>query len=136
MLGLGLLDDEASADPIRKVLEEERAPSVRSSAALAYSLLRPASASRVLVEILRTAKSFLTLTNMAQVLGFLPSREAAGELAKLYEDASLQRQARAFALAALGSLGDPEPIPLLVRIGFETNYLIRVDAVDEAVSIL
>jgi HEAT repeat protein len=55
---------------------------------------------------------------------------------KLYEDEKLQRQARAFALVAIGSLGDAERVPLLVRIAFDMNYMIRADAVDEAVTIL
>ena len=136
MLGLGLLDDKVSAEPIKDVLQNTRPPSVRSSAALSYSLLRPWSANRVLGDILRTATSTITLSNISQIMGFLPSREAAGQLATLYEDEKLQRQARAFALVALGSLGDPEPIPILVRIGFDLNYMLRCDAVDEAVTIL
>ena len=79
MLSLGLLDDKDSADPIKDVLENTRPPSVRSSAALSYSLLRPWSANRVLAEILRTAKNYLTLSNIAQIIGFLPNQKAAGQ---------------------------------------------------------
>ena len=42
----------------------------------------------------------------------------------------------AFALVALGSLGDPEEIPLLVRMAFDMNYMIRSDPIDEAITIL
>jgi HEAT repeat protein len=136
MLSLGILDHKASADPIRQVLETARQPSVRSSAAVSFSLLRPRAANDVLAGILRTASSILTLGNVAQIMGFLPNPDAAETLVKLYEDEKLQRQARAFALVAIGSLGDAERVPLLVRIAFDMNYMIRADAVDEAVTIL
>jgi HEAT repeat protein len=136
MLSLGLLDDKVSAERIEGILKNTRPPSVRSSAALSYSLLRPWSANRVLTEILRTAKSIITLSNVSQIMGFLPNRDAAGPLVTLYEDEKLQRQARAFALVALGALGDPEPVPILATIAFDLNYMIRADAVDEAATIL
>lgn len=136
MLSLGILDDKVSAEPIKQALITRKQPAVRTSAALAYALIRQWSAVPVFTDLLRTAKSIVTLSAIAQVMGFLSSEKAVDPLVELYNDKHLQRQARAFALVALGALGDPEPVPILVRLAFDTNYMIRSDPIDEAVTIL
>ena len=136
MLSLGILDDKKSADGIKNVLITKKQVGVRTSAALSYALLRQWSAVPVFIDILRTAKSIVTLSAIAQVTGFLSSPKVVDTLVDLYKDKHLQRQAQAFALVALGSLGDPEPLPILVRMAFDTNYMIRSDPVDEALTIL
>jgi HEAT repeat protein len=136
MLSLALLNDQPSAERIEEVLVGRRQPEVRTAAALAFALLRQWSALPVLMGILREEKSLVTLTSISQVMGFLASEKAVEPLVELYRDKELQRQARAFALVAIGALGDPEEIPLLVRLAFDINYMIRSDPVDEAVTIL
>jgi HEAT repeat protein len=136
MLSLALLDDQPSADRIHEVLVERRQPEVRTAAAVAYALLRQWSALPALMGILRNEKSIVTLTTISQVMGFLASEKAVEPLLALYQDKDLQRQARAFALVAIGALGDPEEMPLLVRLAFDLNYMIRSDPVDEAITIL
>jgi HEAT repeat protein len=69
-------------------------------------------------------------------MGFLASEKAADPLVELYRDKDLQRQARAFALVAIGALGDPAEIPLLVGLAFDLNYMLRSDPIDEAITIL
>ena len=76
------------------------------------------------------------LSSLSQIMGFLSSPKAVEPLEKLYKDKNLQRQARAFALVALGALGDPEDTPIFIRLAFDINYFIRSDPVDEAVTIL
>jgi HEAT repeat protein len=136
MLSLALLNDQPSAERIEEILVVKRQPEVRTAAALAFALLRQWSALPVLVSILREEKSLVTLTSISQVMGFLASEKAVEPLVELYRDKNLQRQARAFALVAIGALGDPEEIPLLVRLAFDLNYMLRSDPVDEAITIL
>ena len=136
MLSLGILDDKSSADAIKNVLLTKKQVGVRTSAALSYALLRQWSAIPLFTQMLRTTKSIVTLGAIAQVTGFLSSEKAATPLIDLFKDKHLQRQARAFALVAIGALGDPEPLPILVRMAFDLNYMIRSDPVDEAVTIL
>jgi len=136
MLSLALLNDQASADRIQGVLEGRRQPEVRTAAAVAFALLRQWSALPVLIGILREERSVVTLTSISQVMGFLSSEKAVAPLMELYADKNLQRQARAFALVAIGALGDPEEVPLLVRLAFDLNYMLRSDPVDEAITIL
>jgi HEAT repeat protein len=136
MISLGILDDKRSADPIKDVLITRRQPAVRTSAALSYALLQQWSAVPLFTDLLKSARSIVTLSALSQVMGFLASPKAVAPLVGLYKDKKLQRQARAFALVALGALGDPEPLPILVRLAFDTNYMVRSDAVDEAVTIL
>lgn len=136
MLSLALLNDEPSAGRIEGILVARRQPEVRTAAAVAFALLRQWSALPVLMGILREEKSIVTLTSISQVMGFLASEKAVEPLLELYRDKDLQRQARAFALVAIGALGDPEEMPLLVRLAFDLNYMLRSDPVDEAITIL
>jgi len=136
MLSLALLDDQGSADAIRDVLVGKRQVAVRTAAAVSYALLRQWSALPVLVDVLKSARTIVTLSATAQVMGFLTSPHAAEPLVELYRDEHLQRQARAYALVAIGALGDPEPLPVFIRLAFDLNYFLRSDAVDEAVTIL
>ncbi|MCZ6787290.1 MAG: HEAT repeat domain-containing protein [Planctomycetota bacterium] len=136
MLALGILDDKQSAPGIKEVLITRKEPAVRTSAAMSYALLRQWSAIPVFVDLLETSRSIVTLSTISQVMGFLSSPRAVDPLVKVVENDKLQRQARAFALVALGSLGDPEEIPLLVRMAFDMNYMLRSDPFDEAITIL
>jgi HEAT repeat protein len=136
MLSLALLNDQPSATRIEEILVARRQPEVRTAAAVAFALLRQWSALPVLMGILREEKSIVTLTSISQVMGFLASEKAVDPLVELYSDKDLQRQARAFALVAIGALGDPEEMPLLVRLAFDLNYMLRSDPVDEAITIL
>jgi HEAT repeat protein len=136
MLSLGLLDHQASSEKIREILLTKKQPAVRTSAAISYALLRQWSALPVFMNLLHEAKSIVTLSALAQVMGFLSSPRAVDPLVEMYRDTKLQRQARAFALVSLGALGDPEDFPVLVRMAWDINYLLRSDPVDEALTIL
>jgi len=136
MLSLGILDHKPSADPIKALLITKKQPALRTSAALSYALIRQWSAVGVLRDVLKSAKSVVTLGAIAQVMGFLSSPAAVDPLVEMVGDKHLQRQARAFALVAIGALGDPEPLPILMRMAFGLNYIIRSDPVDEAITIL
>ncbi|MHC4549609.1 MAG: HEAT repeat domain-containing protein [Planctomycetota bacterium] len=136
MLSLGILNDQSSANKVKEILLTKRQPAVRTSAAVSYALLRQWSALPVLIDLLHEARSIVTLSALAQVMGFLSSPQAVDPLVKMYEDRKLQRQARAFALVSLGALGDPEDFPVLVRMAWDINYLLRSDPLDEALTIL
>ncbi len=136
MLSLGLLNDQSSAERIKEILLTKKQPAVRTSAAISYALLRQWSAVPVFLDLLHEARSIVTLSALAQVMGFLSSPAAVDSLVDMYKDAKLQRQARAFALVSLGALGDPEDFPVLIRMAWDINYLLRSDPVDEALTIL
>jgi HEAT repeat protein len=136
MLSLGLLNDQASSGKIKEILLTKKQPAVRTSAAISYALLRQWSAVPLFLDLLHEAKSIVTLSAVAQVMGFLSSPGAVDALVALYKDKKLQRQARAFALVSLGALGDPEDFPVLIRMAWDINYLLRSDPVDEALTIL
>jgi HEAT repeat protein len=136
MVALGILNDQLSADAVKVVLISRRQPAVLTSAALSYALLRPWTSIPIFTDLLQTAKGVAALTAISQIMGLLSSPRAVDPLLKLYKNKKLQRQARAFALVSLGSLGDPEDIPVFIRLAFDINYFIRSDPVDEAVTIL
>ncbi|MFB3067309.1 MAG: HEAT repeat domain-containing protein [Planctomycetota bacterium] len=136
MVALGILNDQLSADAVKAVLISRRQPAVMTSAALSYALLRPWTSIPVFTDLLQTAKGVVALTAISQIMGLLSSPRAVDPLLELYKNKKLQRQARAFALVSLGSLGDPEDIPVFIRLAFDINYFIRSDPVDEAVTIL
>ncbi|MHC4163301.1 MAG: HEAT repeat domain-containing protein [Planctomycetota bacterium] len=136
MLSLGLLNDQSSSDRVKEILLTKKQPGVRTSAAISYALLRQWSAVPIFMDLLHEAKSIVTLSALAQVMGFLSSPRAVDSLVEMYKDTKLQRQARAFALVSLGALGDPEDFPVLIRMAWDINYLLRSDPVDEALTIL
>ena len=136
VLALGMLNDVAASEDIRDVVLTRRQPGMRVSAAIAYALLQQRKAVPLFTGILQHASSTYVLNSLTQVMGYLASESAAPPLEEIYNDKKVQRQARAYALVALGALCDPEDFPLLRSLAFDTNYFVRCDPLDEAVTIL
>ena len=135
-LSLGMLDHKKAGPSLKDVLIEKKQPGLRAAAALAYALIQQHLAVPVFIEVLEESKSIVTMTAMVRVMSFLSSPNAAKPLEALYADKKLQRQVRAYALIGLGSLADKADFPLLVSMGFDINYFVRCDPLDEAITIL
>jgi len=136
VLALGMLNDMAASDDVRNIVLTKRQPGMRVSAALAYALLQQRKALPLFTEILERASSTFVLNSLTQIMGYLASEGAAPPLERIYYDEKLQRQVRAYALVALGSLCDKEDFPILRSLAFDVNYFVRCDPLDEAVTIL
>jgi len=136
MVALGLLDDPKAIKLIREVLDKNRDPVVRREAALALALLRRAGAVPELVDLYGKSKSTFLRSAIASALGLIGAESAVDPLLAIYRDETRQSEERAIALAALGRIGDLDPIPLLARMAIDLNPYVRPDAILEALSVL
>ena len=135
-LALGMVGDEGSAETVKNLLIKERQSPIRMSAAVAYALLRQHSAVKLFADLMRDSNTVVVRNTMAQILGYLASASAAELLLEVYEDTKLQRQTRAYALVALGTLADTSDFPIFPSLAFDTNYFVRCDPLDVVVTIL
>ncbi|MEM8882711.1 MAG: HEAT repeat domain-containing protein [Planctomycetota bacterium] len=135
-LALGMLDYKPSGERLKDVLTTKKQPALQSSAALAYAMIRQHSAVPLFVDMLRRTKSVVTMTAIVRVMSYLSSANAAKPLIDVWHDKKMQRLVRAYALVSLGQLADDEDFPLLVRMGFNLNYFVRCEPLDEAITIL
>lgn len=134
MLTLGMLNDTLAAGRIRELLLEKD-PGLRLSAAVAYALLRQHHAVPLFIQQLKESGNVQTQMGFTQVMGYLPSVRAAAAVEEIYKDPGLQRQVRAQAVTALGTLADDADFPAISTLAFDTNYFIACDALATAVLI-
>jgi HEAT repeat protein len=127
-VGLGLLGDRAAVEPLTTVLERSaRRPFLMQQAALALGRLGDRRAAEVLVEALRTGESTAVLAAVAAALGRVGDRRAITPLVQMAGDAELTKLARAFVAAALGAIGDKDPLRWNVPLCLGSNYAAAVD---------
>ena len=69
-------------------------------------------------------------------LGALRDPDSVPALLTLILDRKQSDSTRALAVAALGLVGDPERVPSSSRLAVDSNFLVRTDALQEALSIL
>ncbi|MFQ5844309.1 MAG: HEAT repeat domain-containing protein [Planctomycetota bacterium] len=136
MVALGLLDDRDAIPLVQKILARKRDPALRQEGAVALALLRRSAAVPELVQLMRDATSTYTRGAVVQALGLVGNETAVDPLIEMYRDPKRKGMERALALAALGRIGDPEPVPLLARLAFNLNYYVVSEAVGELVTIL
>lgn len=136
MVALGMLDDPKAIKLIREVLEKNRDPVVRREAALALALLRRSGAVPELIELYGKSRSAFLRTSIASALGLIGAENAVDALLAIYRDKARQSEERAIALAALGRIGDLDPVPLLARLAVDLNPYVKPDAILELLQIL
>ena len=108
----------------------------RSSAALSLSLITGNPESEALIAQLRDAKSQRRQGQAAAALGQLDDPAALPAMIALAREKKNNFEMRAFAVAILGLLGDPEERPSLFRLTLDANYIARSDALNEAFTLL
>jgi HEAT repeat protein len=122
-LGLGLLGEQESIEPIQKVLDEsEYRPELLRQAAIALGLLGDRNTVDSLLEMLGGAKSLAAQASLASALGFIGDRRSVTPLVDMLVDENKTATARGFAAVALGIVADKEPLPWNSKIGQDLNY--------------
>ena len=137
---LGMLadGDDASIRALRAAFEERRSESLRIGGALGLGLAQDAASAGALVDGLRQARSWHAKGAAALALGALgPGAHAqVPGLVALLAEAKTDESTRAVAAAALGLIGDPEPISSLARATVGGNWRASTDCLDELLSLL
>ncbi len=128
---LAMLGDAAVLPAARDILVRSRNAAELGAAALALGLLGDRESVDTLVRVLRSAAQTAVRGAVALSLGLLGDRRAIGPLTTLVRSPSEQPAARAFAVVALGVLGETASPRPLARISVDTLYALRVEAIAE-----
>jgi len=109
---------------------------VRREASRALGLLGDVTAVPLLLRAITSGASDHLLARAALALGDIRCPSAIPPVVVLAKVPATSDPARAVLLATLGLLGDLETVPSLRRLGVDSNYLARTDALHEALSLL
>lgn len=124
-LALGIARTTAAIDPLRAIVLESRyKPRLLREAAISLGLLGDHSLTMQLVEMLRDARGLSALSSVATALGYIGDERAVEPLLAIAADAGRDASARAFAIVALGLLGDPRPLPWNTPYALDANWWI------------
>jgi len=136
-IGLGMLEARDALPVIRRTLEESsREPELQRATAIALGLMGDRSASRLLVERIRNARTEFVKGSAARALGHLGDTAAVGTLIEIAADREgAPYLARAHAVVALGVLAERTDLPVLHVLGRDLNYRALPDALAEALSL-
>jgi len=133
--GMGLLGDQSSVAMLTTVLERSlRRPFLLQQCAIALGRLGDRGAALLLVRMMQEHDSVAVLAALAGGLGRIGDRRAIEPLCELLGDQELTKLARAFVAAALGAIGDKEPLRWNVPLAVDCNYAAAVDTLTNGAS--
>lgn len=134
-IGLGLLGDQSSVPLLTAILERSlRRPLLLQQCAIALGRLGDRGAAMQLVRMMQENDSVAVLAALAGGLGRIGDRRAIEPLCQMLGDEELTKLARAFVAAALGAIGDKEPLRWNVPLAVDCNYAAAVDTLTNGAS--
>ena len=136
--GLGLLGRPTPevVAVLGRALAPNSADDVRREAARALGALGARKSHASLLRELGSDGPDHIRARAAVALGALRDPDSVPALLTLILDRKQSDSTRALAVAALGLVGDPERVPSSSRLAVDSNFLVRTDALQEALSIL
>lgn len=137
-LALGLLRDNRTSviKAVRAALEDRRSEEMRIQCATALGLLHDREAVPLLLEELEQSRSLSAKAQVVLALARIGDERAVNPLVAIVRSEREQMYTRAVSCAALGIVGDLEPVPSLSRISVNVNYRASTDLTREVLSIL
>jgi HEAT repeat protein len=136
LTALGLLRVDSCADEVRALVDTENDPSVRLAAATCLGLLQDRGVVEVLERLAKDGDNVFVRSGACRLLGNVGAPRSAKTLIAIVRDPKDNSVVRMTATAALGSLGDPNLIPLLAQVGLDNNYASAVDPLIEIATML
>jgi HEAT repeat protein len=125
---LGLLGDPVAVPALVEVLERsQRRPFVLQQCAVALGSLGDAEVTPRLVKMLREGSSVAVLAALASAITRIGDRRAIDALIAASADEEVPKLGRAFVAAALGGVGDKDPMPWHLPLSVDANYSSPVD---------
>ena len=122
-VGLGLMEDRASIEPIKQVVKaSEYRPDLLKEAAIGLGLLGDKALVPDLVEMLKNAKGLATQAAISSALGAIGDARSIEPLIEMLDDKQITETARGFAAVALGIVCDKELLPWNAKISTNINY--------------
>jgi HEAT repeat protein len=125
---LGLLGDPSAVPALVEVLEQsQRRPFALQQCAVALGSLGDAQVTQRLVKMLREGSSVAVLAALASAITRIGDRSAIDALIAASADEEVPKLGRAFVAAALGGVGDKDPLPWHLPLSVDANYSSPVD---------
>jgi HEAT repeat protein len=122
-VALGMVGHDAAAGMLLDAMNgKDSPPQLREHAAVGLGLMGSRQVVQPLVKALVKEKSHYALTAITQAVGLVGDRSAIGPLTDMLDPARNPAHLRTYACWALGSLGDPRPLPALTPIRSNHNY--------------
>lgn len=137
-IALALMDDKDSIPDIQNLVKRRGDPDRRKLASMALGMLGDPGAVNLLEQVIQESSSSKSILAAATVsLGHIGDSSAINTLVSISTKASEYSDiSRAFAVVALGYLGDKEDMPALTSIHYNSNYLAVTEMLAELYSIL
>ncbi len=135
-VGLGLMKWTGAADRIRVFASSETVVFLRLQAAVALGLMGDPKAVDVLVEALQNGQTLHIVSSAARALGQIADVSAVEPLAAIVADENGEDQSKAFAVVALGIIGEKTDLPWNASISRNCNYFATGSALREVLDIL
>jgi len=140
-VGLGLMRAREAKGTIVEILRGSSSkPDLQREAAIGLGLMGMRDVIPELVAVLNPPDgrmpSTLTMGSISQALGFIGDRTAVLPLVGIARNASLPALSRGFALVALGTIGEEQPLPVLSQISRDLNYRAMVETLQEVLDVL
>jgi HEAT repeat protein len=127
-VSLALLGEKGAVPMLSAILERsERRPFLLQQCAVALGRLGDKEASLRLVTMMQKSESVAVLSALAVAVGRIGDRRAIEPLIEMTKNDELTRLARAFVCAALGGVGDKDPLPWNVPLTVDCNYAAPAD---------
>ena len=127
-IGLGLLRDRLATPTLTEIMQRSRRrPFLLQQCAVALGCLGDRNANDLLLEMFGDSDSLAVLSAIASAIGRIGDRRAIDKLVVLSADRELTKLARAFVAAALGGVGDKDPLPWNVPLSIDCNYATGID---------
>jgi len=135
-LGLIGISSENVKDALKIALADRRSTDLRRDAATGLGLLKDADAVKLLIDELKSAKSFAVQAQLITAIGTIGDHTAIDPLIDILDNTSRPSAARAMAAVGLGMIGDLLPLSKLSRLSKNYNYRASVADLDELLYIL
>ncbi|MBX3463651.1 MAG: HEAT repeat domain-containing protein [Planctomycetes bacterium] len=127
-VALALLEDPAAEPVLLAILQRsQRRPFLLQQAAVALGRLGDRKAAPILVDMVQRSDSTAVLSALATAIGRIGDRRSFDPLLAALADRELTKLSRAFVAAALGGVGDKDPMPWYVPISVDGNYAAAVE---------
>jgi HEAT repeat protein len=136
-VALGLLKEPAAKAPLTKLLADPALPpAARIDVARGLAMVGDPDLEERLIALLKQSGDTPSAIAYSKALGIVGSDRAAASLVALVQDRTAPALQRAFAVVALGLIGEKTALPWNVPYLVDANYTVPLRALDEIADIL
>jgi HEAT repeat protein len=131
LTALGLMEDAASAEPMRELVRTHPDHVLRGAASVALGLLGDPDAVPLLQEAAKRASTLFARGHACRWLGVIGDPRSGRLLARIASNRAENPFVRMYAVTGLGTLHENSDAPRLAPLGFDLDSEQRIDALDE-----